>query len=583
MNRGETAAAVCAALGDCTRAERAELVERLSANRRWAPIRASRDISPEQVARVTALKLPGIVLGRDTQRYYPGSELAAHVIGFVNVDNHGQAGVEYAYEKQVRGEDGLAYAQVDAHRQRLETRVERAPVPGASLELTIDTPIQHIVERELAAGVQANHARAGTAIVMDPFTGEILAMASYPTFNPNAVGDSTSDARRNRAVQDVYEPGSTFKIVTASAALEEGIVKPTDLIDTNPGYIVIPGRARPIRDTSQHGVLTFEDVIVKSSNVGAIKVGLRTGAERLSRYVARFGFGQALAPEFPGQSRGIWDPSHLTESSLASISMGYQVSVTPLQMVTAASAVANGGLLMEPHVVRAIVRDGRRTAIAPKVLRRVIRPETAATLTGMMEGVVSKRGTAPAANLDRYPVAGKTGTAHKVVDGRYSDTDFNASFVGFVPSRDPMFTILVVIDTPRAAGYYGGSVAAPVFKRIAEAALQQDAVPAPINRLPALLVAASGPTMPPRPARSTALVPTLMPVGGLTLMPDVAGLTAREAVRALGGVGLDVRVHGDGFVVAQTPEAGAAIEPGGSATVQLERRERADRPERGAP
>jgi cell division protein FtsI (penicillin-binding protein 3) len=565
-----TARQLCAALGDCARGEQAEILGKLSTDRQWVPIRRSREVSPEQVERVAALKLPGILLKSDTRRYYPAHELAAHVLGFVGAENTGQAGIEYAYDAVVRGVDGLGYAEVDAHRQRLETHIERAPVPGATLELTIDSPLQHIVERELEAGVAANRARGGTAVVMDPFTGEILAMASYPTFNPNAVGRSSPDDRRNRAVQDVYEPGSTFKIVTASAALQEGVVKPTDLIDTNPGSISIPGRARPIRDTHPHGVISFEDVIVKSSNVGAVKVGLRTGAERLSRYVNRFGFGQTLAHDFPGQSRGLWNASLTTESALASVSMGYQVSVTPLQMATAVSAVANGGLLMEPHIVRAIIRNGQRSVVAPKVVRQAILPETAATLTEIMEGVVSKEGTAPAASLDEYQVAGKTGTAHKAVDGHYTD-DYNASFVGFVPSRAPEFTILVVIDTPRANGYYGGVVSAPIFKRIAEAALRQHAVPPSFNRPAAVLVSADGPSLPPRAPRVTALYPTLVPVGGLTLMPDVRGLPARDALGVLSRVGLAVRVRGPGRGVRPAPEPGAAIDPGSWAVVELDR------------
>ena len=255
---------------------------------------------------------------------------------------------------------------------------------------------------------------------MDPHTGEILALANYPTFNPNADGQFSEDERRNRAMQDVYEPGSTFKIVTASAAIEEGVLTPTDLIDCSPGFIKIGGR-KPITDTHNYGVLTFEDVIVKSSNVGAIKAGLRLGAERLSRYVQRFGFGEAISSrDFPGESRGHRSTTISTRARIASMSMGYQISVTPMQMAAAASAVANGGELLEPHIVRAVVRDGRREEVAPKVLRRAIAPDTAATLTTIMEGVV-ERGTAKAAQLDRYQVAGKTGTAKKLVDGEYAD------------------------------------------------------------------------------------------------------------------------------------------------------------------
>ena len=356
-----TAMAICAALGDCSRKEQADLAARLDGRGKFTIVRQARSVTPAQSARVGALKLPGIALQGNTRRYYPRVDLAAHVLGFVGRDNDGQAGIEYAQDKVVRGQDGRAFVKVDAHRTRLETRVDRAPVPGATLELTIDLHLQYLVERELAAGVAANRAKAGTAIVMNPFTGEILALASYPTFNPNIAGTASDDDRRNRAVQDVYEPGSTFKIVTAAAALEDGLFSASDLIDCSPGYITFPGR-KPITEAAGHnyGVLSLEDAIVKSSNVCAIKIGLRVGVERLSRYVHRFGFGQILSPDLLGQSRGIWNPAGLDQSGLASVSMGYQVGVTPLQMASAASVIANGGLLMEPHLVRAVTRDGVR-------------------------------------------------------------------------------------------------------------------------------------------------------------------------------------------------------------------------------
>jgi cell division protein FtsI (penicillin-binding protein 3) len=568
-NPAATAAAVCTALGDCSGSERRELAGKLSSHRRYEVIRRSQEVSPEQIARIRDLNLPGIVTQSDTRRYYPRYELGAHVLGFVGRDNNGQAGVEYAFDKIIRGEDGLAFVQVDAKRQRLESRLERAPVPGASLQLTLDLGLQHIAERELKAGVRASRAKAGTVVIMAPATGEILALASYPTFNPNAVTRSTDDERRNRAVQDVYEPGSTFKIVTASAAIEEGVTTPDELIDTTPGYIRIG--ARVIDDDHRYGVLSFEDVIVKSSNVGAIRIGLRTGIERLSRYVHRFGFGEALAPDFVGQSRGLWNPNGLDEGGLASVSMGYQVSVTPLQMAAAVSAVANGGLLMQPRILRSVVLNGRRDVVAPKALRRAISAETAATLTAMMEGVVSDRGTARAAMLGRHQVAGKTGTAKKLVNNRYSDTDYNASFVGFVPSRQPAFTILVVIDTPRGGTYYGGTVAAPIFKRIAEAALRHAGVPATIDPVPSVLASADGASLPPRATPAVSLVAALTPVGGLPLMPDVTGMSARQALRVLTGAGLAVRLRGAGFVSTQFPDPGAPLAPGGWARVELTR------------
>jgi cell division protein FtsI/penicillin-binding protein 2 len=359
-------------------------------------------------------------------------------------------------------------------------------------------------------------------------------------------------------------------MITASAALQEGVVKPTDLIDTNPGYISFPGR-KPIHDDEYNGVLTFEDVIVKSSNIGAIKVGLRVGADRFTKYIQRFGFGQALAPDFPGESAGIFRPQDLNESGLASVSMGYQISVTPLQMVTAASSIANGGLLMEPHIVRAVIRNGQREPIAPKVLRRTITPDVAATLTGMLEGVV-QRGTAKAAGLAGYQVAGKTGTAHKVVDHRYSATDFNASFVGFVPSRAPAVALLVLIDSPHGGSYYGGSVSAPIFKKIAEAALAHLSVLPTLNATPLAVINDDGRALTAAwtPVRTS--LPTLAFAGGPAAMPDVRGLDAREAVHVLSGAGLSVRVDGAGVVSDQSPDPGTPIAPGTWSAVHLVQR-----------
>ena len=539
--------ALCTALGDCAAKDRQEFQRKLSGKGHFVYLRRSRTVVPDQVNRVTALKLPGIFLSSDTRRYYPKSELAAHILGFVGLENAGQAGIEYSFNDAVKGVDGLAYVQVDARGQRLETRVERQPIAGATVELSIDTQLQFLVERELKAGVEANHARGGTAIVMDPFTGEVLAMANYPTFNPNAVGRFNDEQLRNRGLADVYEPGSTFKIVTASAALEGHIVTMSDLIDTNPGYVTVAGRSRPIYDTHHNGVITFEDVIVKSSNVGAVKVGLRTGAQRMTRYVKLFGFGQLLAPDLAGGSRGLWNANNLSESGLASVSMGYQVSVTPLQMVTAVSAVANGGLLMEPHFVRALVRDGVREPVAPRVLNRAIEADTAAMLTTMMEGVV-ERGTATAAKIEGYPAAGKTGTAHRIVDGRYSQTDYNASFVGFVPSRRPAFTILVVIDTPKAGTYYGGTVSAPIFKRIAEAALQYAGIPSTVHPEPPILVPSQPAPLPVptglRVVRYEESVPTSARGGdGSALMPDLRGVSSRQALRFISNVGLTAHVR----------------------------------------
>ena len=297
----KTAAALCTALDDCTRKMRDELRDRLAQNRAFVYVR--RRATPAQAKRVAALELEGIGFRKESKRFYPNRELAAHVIGHVGLDNVGLSGLEATYDKTVRGREGKLLVQTDA-RRHVFSRLERSPTSGDSIELTIDEQLQHIAEREVRAGVEAARADGGTAVVMDPHNGEILAMASWPTFNPNDYGDAPEPARRNRAVQDIYEPGSTFKMVTASAALQEHVITPEEMVDTQHGVIKFAGR-KPITDMGfDHGVLSFTDVIVKSSNVGAIKVGLKVGAERMSLYVRRFGFGRPSSPDFPSESPG---------------------------------------------------------------------------------------------------------------------------------------------------------------------------------------------------------------------------------------------------------------------------------------
>ena len=563
------AATLCRALQDCSVRERQALSERIRRGRAFAYVR--RQVSPEQAGRVAALKLDGVGFMKENRRFYPNKELAAHLLGYVGIDNTGLNGLEATYDSLIRGRTGTVLVQTDARHQAF-SRVERPPTSGATLELTIDQYLQHVAERELRRGVDENRAAGGTAVVMDPQTGEILALANWPTFNPNAYRDARPGAQRNRAVQDLYEPGSTFKIVTASAAFEEHLIEPEDRIDTSPGSIRFGKRV--ISDTHRHGVLSFTDVIVMSSNVGAIKVGARLGPERLGGYTSRFGFGRRSSPDFPGENAGIvWNPAKLTDSALASVSMGYQVGVTPLQMAAAVSSIANGGELLEPRVVRAVIQDDERTPVPRKVVRRTVTASTSALLTDIMEQVV-ERGTGTLARVPGFTIAGKTGTAQKVVNGRYSRSDYNASFVGFAPSRQPQFAIVVVIDSPHGKNsYFGGPVAAPIFQRIAAAALRHRGTPPSINRLPPVLVD-RGNGERPTPVSG----PIGFPVGpdkGQTpprVVPDFRGLGAREAMRAVAQLGMTARVQGAGIVVDQQPASGSPIQRGTIATLTLERR-----------
>ena len=570
----QAAASLCGALGDCSSADRLALGERIRRGRAFVYVR--RQVTPDQARRVADLQLEGVGFMKENRRFYPNKELAAHVLGYVGLDNAGLAGVEATYDNLIKGHAGTVLIQTDAKRHAF-SRVERPSTTGADLELTIDEYLQHIAERELQAGVEWAGAEGGAAVVMDPYTGEILALANSPTFNPNVYRSFGDDNRRNRAIQDLYEPGSTFKIVTASAALEQKLLKPTDMVDTNPGVIRFGSRVVDEDKHHNYGVLSFTDVIVRSSNVGAIKIGLRVGSERLGLYARRFGFGHPTSPDFPSESPGIlWDPVKQSESALASMAMGYQVGVTPLQMASAVSSVANGGELVQPRVVRAVIRDGARRPVPRKVLGRAIDAATAADVTAIMEAVV-ERGTGRSAQIDGYTIAGKTGTAQKVVNGRYSNTDYNVSFVGFVPSRKPVFTIVVVVDSPHKVPPYGATVAAPIFKRIATAAMRQYGVPPSINPAPALLVArreAEG--MHEQPTSTAGITPNIVTVDGGAhtsgaFFPDLRGLSARDALRTLSRLGMSARLNGTGIVVRQLPEAGAPIDRDTSSTLWLER------------
>jgi len=592
---------LCAAFGDCTTDELAQITEKLMRPARKVetkgpgdtteikvlamkvPIRKASAMSAGANAGLRSWlaaraerkpRVPAVIFVEERdQRYHPKMDLAAHVVGFVGADGKGAAGVELRYDKEVRGEPGYGFAYVDGHTNQVSTRVERAPVPGASLELTIDVTLQNVAEQALQAAVTSSKADGGTAIVMASQTGEILAQASLPAYNPNMYRLYSDEIRRDPAVMETYEPGSTMKIVTVAAALNDGLVKASDLIDTRPGFITLPGRVIKEDKGHNYGVLTVEEVLIRSSNVGAAMIGWKIGPARMLQHVQAFGLGQRIAPDVWGQAvGGVGGASTLNNSGLASVSMGYQIAVTPMQMVTAANVIATGGLLMEPRILRAFVRNGHREEIQPKALRRVITPETAAIVTAAMEGVVvDDDGTANTAALTGYQVAGKTGTTAKIVNKRYSTTDYNVSFVGFVPSRNPLFTILVVVDTPRVGPRYGGRVAAPVFKRIAEAALQYVGVPRTINPIPPIVVPAERSVLPTQPTRASTIPPTITHAGGRPVMPDLRGLTLRDAVRIAQALHLQTTAEGDGVVVFQTPQAGTVIDAPGRATLQLRR------------
>ncbi|MDT7602724.1 MAG: hypothetical protein QOF61_721, partial [Acidobacteriota bacterium] len=420
----------------------------------------ARELEPEQGEKIRALKLKGVQASKESKRYYPNGSLAAHVVGFVGLDDAGLAGVERFQNASLTGDAGRLTVSRDARHQPFES-AERDPKAGESVVLTIDQNIQYQVESSLANAVESTHSKSGMAVALDPHTGEILALANAPTFDPNAAKDVSAEARTNRALQYTYEPGSTFKVVAYSGAIEERLVKPTDMIDCQMGSITIYGRT--IHDSHPHGVLTITEALAQSSNVAAIKLGMKLGDARLYDYVRRFGFGERTGVELPGESKGILRPlNRWQKTSIGSVPMGQEIGVTPVQVAAAFGTIANDGLRIAPHIIKE-VRDAAGIAVAREQpeQHQVVSPETARTIRSMLE-MVTLDGTAKAAQLDGYTAAGKTGTAQKIdpKTHAYSKTKYVASFVGFAPVENPAVVIIVVLDEPGTA-IYGGTVAAP--------------------------------------------------------------------------------------------------------------------------
>jgi cell division protein FtsI (penicillin-binding protein 3) len=455
------------------------ILKRLEGKRNFVWI--ERKVAPAVARSVMELGIEGIGVLKESQRFYPKRNLMGHLLGFAGMDNRGLEGIELKYDTLLRGEKGWAVVERDAFGHSIFQKGldSVAPSRGNDLVLTIDEVIQHIAETELDSVMEQTQAANASVIVMNPKTGEILAMAVRPEFNPNRVEFLHPDQWRNRAVTDSYEPGSTFKIVTASAALEERVAGPGDIFYCEEGRMAVAGGV--MRDHEKEGYLTFREVIQKSSNIGMVKIAMRMKDERLYRHIRAFGFGEKTGIDLEGEAPGlIRDPRYWSGRSLASISIGQEVAATPLQIITAVSAIANGGMLMRPHVVSEIRdADGRVVKVFPPEIKRIaVSPETTGKMMSILEGTVTKNGTGEKAAIPGYRVAGKTGTAQKIdpVTKRYSMQDTVSSFVGIVPAEDPRIVVLVVVDSPKGMAW-GGTVAAPVFKTIAEQVLRYLGVP----------------------------------------------------------------------------------------------------------
>ena len=565
----------------------------------------ARKLTPEIAARIEALNLRGIYVQKEPERVYPQRSLASQVIGYVNVDQQGQGGIEYELDKLIKGKPGRTLVTKDARRRGVD-RSEVAAQPGSSVTLTIDENIQYIAEKELAAAISDTQSKSGSIVIEDPNSGELLAIANWPTFDSNEPSAFEDDVRMNRAVAAAYEPGSTFKVITLASAFENGVANPSDLVDCQNGSIVVAGRL--IHDWHPFGALTVAQVLSHSSDVGSIKIALRDGASNLYQTARKFGIGELTGIDLPGENRGLFRTlEHWTPSSIGSIAIGQEVSVTPVQTTPFVSAIANGGLMYRPHIVKSVgsgpANAIEKTSDSEPAPRSAIDPRIAATLRELMAGVIlDTGGTGKPAALNGWTDAGKSGTAQKIepATGRYSPNKYVTSFVGFAPVSDPVITVLVVVDSPIGA-HHGGEVAGPVFRRVAEQVLQYLDTPHDIPVVPAVEMAArrreaskldamkdeeeakaanassnstdsSAPTSPAAADATPPSAPTVEFGGepGVTV-PSLSGQSVRGVTEACSKLGLTPVLVGTGFALDQSPQAGARVNRGSRVVVRFGR------------
>lgn len=569
-----------------------------------------RRVRPTSTGKISAEQFEGLIQMNEPVRLSHYDHLAGQVIGFTDVDNNGLAGVELECDRHLKGLDGYIVMQRDGlGRRRPSVDYPRVdPVNGKSVTLTIDREYQAIAEEELAKGIERNKAEGGLVVILDPVTGELLALANYPFLNPNTVPANDQSVTKNRIISDMFEPGSMFKIVTVGAALEHGLVKPEQKFFAERGSYVVKlagGKSRTIADMHPYGMLTIQEAMEVSSNIVMAKVSERIGAERLYTTARNFGFGASTGVELSGEVCGeLKKPNQWSGTTLNTMSYGYEVGVTALQIAAAYAAIANDGVLMKPFVVKNIL-DEQNEVIAetrPQPIRRVITKRTAETLTQFLTGVV-ERGTGVHAKLGGLSIAGKTGTARKFLSGKYQPGSYTASFAGFFPAEDPKIVCVVMIDNPRAGGYTGSLISAPIFKAIAAklratssrfhtnenrliVGKQRSTVPdvtsLTVEAAASMLVsqgfevettgkgkvviaqspgagskALEGKTVTMDTDRDNSGI-----MQGFAVVPDVTGLTIRRAITRLTMDHLEVAVEGSGVVAAQRPEGGAQVKRG---------------------
>jgi len=603
------------------RTSEVQIEARLNAGRNFAWI--ARRVTPAVSAAVHNLNMKGIYYQKEFQRFYPDNEIAAQVLGYVGIDDNGLGGLEEKFDSELHGTPGHMYAAMDARRKVLGSS-ERDPSPGRNMVLSIDENIQFLAERALDHTMEKTQAANGTVVVQDVHTGQILALAIRPTFNPNQVRHTTQSVLRDHAVSDVYEPGSTFKLVTYSAALDQHAITPDTVIDCHNSVINVAGRTIHDDKGDHFGRLSAADALAHSSNVGAIEVAQRMGAEHFYQYIRAYGFGTRSGIELPGETRGLLRPvNRWSPSSIASIAMGQEIAVTPVQLATMVSAIANGGVYLPPHILMPTQPQNNGAKILPSPFRpgadipnslpsgahRVISTMASAQMRKMMEGVVLF-GTGRSAQLNGYSAGGKTGTAQKIdpATHTYSKTMHVASFAGFAPVSNPVIAVAVIIDTPKGS-YYGASVSAPVFAEVAQQVLEYLGVPHDtelhathpinlqaaavhedegddssinalydaVNNLPSDDPLRSTPTKSAQPASASSNAQPAPPpvlaaptytktvtIGGAKSLhvPSLTGLPVRRVIEQAGAAGLDVQIVGNGTCHQQAPAPGSIVPSG---------------------
>lgn len=578
-----------------------EIYERIT--RRAAAVYLERKISPEKAALIKRKRLPGIAFTEESKRFYPREKLAAHLLGFTGIDSQGLWGIEYYYDRLLRGDAGRIVSEKDAAGREIPLGLERyfPSKDGCNFVLTIDHVIQYIAERELERAMEENEAAGGTIIVMDPRTGEVLAMANRPTFDPNHFAEYPQEYWRNAAISNIYEPGSTFKIITTAAALEEGVVNVNDRF-FDPGYIKVAGEIIRCWKAGGHGSQSFAEVVQNSCNPGFVQVGMRLGKDKFYKYIQAFGFGKETGIDLPGEAEGIvYGYDDIGPVELATMSYGHGIAVTPIQLATATSAVANGGKLLRPFLVKEIwsANGELLKEFQPRVIRQVISPETAELARELLYLVVEK-GTGQNAQIPGYQIGGKTGTAKY-----YGKQVYDSSFIGFVPVNEPRLVILVVLYRVTSFPYYGSQIGAPIFKRVARDVLRYLEIP-PQSRekiefpreeelveVPevkgcdletarkrieerGLNLALEG--MWGKVVDQVPIAGAMVPKGSTVIIffqeaqnkkenymvavPDLKGYSLKDALRELGALGLRTKVSGNGVVYRQEPSPGIRVNSG---------------------